>query len=144
MTELLTARDGFLKEWGLEPAAEWIWLKVTSAGEPICDVQSNWRKPWERLLIARRKGQGHSAPNIVDKKVIVSVPDVHSRKPSLKRLFDEIMPPGYQALEVFARYLTAGWWSWGDEVIMHQSDQHWTQYPGVDVRSEDPIDEADE
>ncbi|SPN97553.1 uncharacterized protein DNG_01064 [Cephalotrichum gorgonifer] len=122
-TELLTAKDGLFSQWGLEPAAEWIWLKVTASGEPMVDVESTWRKPWERLLIARKKGD--TPRKMVDRKVIVAVPDLHSRKPNLRCLFDEVLDPGYQALEVFARHLTAGWWSWGDEVTKYQSDNHW-------------------
>ena len=125
-TDLLTARDGLFAQWGLELAAEWIWLKITADGEPMVDVESTWRKPWERLLVAKRKGDGTRA--LVDRKVVVAVPDVHSRKPNLRRLFDGVLGPGYQALEVFARHLTAGWWSWGDEVTMFQAESHWTRY----------------
>lgn len=45
--------------WGdfLEPIGEWIWLKVTAGtGEPVVDPEARWRKPWERLVIARRRG----------------------------------------------------------------------------------------
>ncbi|CAI4210657.1 unnamed protein product [Parascedosporium putredinis] len=105
MVDVLTERDGLFAEWDLEPAGEWIWLKVTANGEPMSDIHSTWRKPWERLLFARRKGD--FKVNILDRKVILAVPDVHSRKPSFKQLFDEMMPSGYHALEVFARYLTA-------------------------------------
>lgn len=130
-TELLTAKDGLFAQWGLELAAEWIWLKVTASGEPMFDVESTWRKPWERLLIAKRKGD--EARKLVDRKVVVAVPDVHSRKPNLRRLFDDVLGPGYQGLEVFARHLTAGWWSWGDEVTMFQTERHWTRYPGLEA-----------
>lgn len=133
-TELLTGKDGLFSRWGLELAAEWIWLKVTASGEPMVDVESTWRKPWERLLIARRRG--NESKKLVDKKVIVAVPDVHSRKPNLRPLLDEIFGPDYGAVEVFARHLTAGWWSWGNEVTMYQADSHWAQCPeGEDSRS---------
>ncbi|MBE3047306.1 hypothetical protein IMZ48_33255 [Candidatus Bathyarchaeota archaeon] len=131
--ELLTAKDGLFAQWGLELAAEWIWLKVTAGGEPMVDVESTWRKPWERLLIARRKGD--VARGLVDRKVVVAVPDVHSRKMNLRRLFDDVLGPGHRALEVFARHLTAGWWSWGDEVTMYQAESHWTRYPDVEGAS---------
>lgn len=125
-TELLTAKDGLFAQWGLEQAAEWIWLKVTAHGEPMVDVESTWRKPWERLLIAKRKGD--EVRPLVDRKVIVAVPDVHSRKPNLRPLFDDVLGPGYEALEVFARHLTAGWWSWGNEATMFQAESNWTRY----------------
>lgn len=122
--ELLTSPRGLFAEWGLELVAEWTWLKVTTAGEPIVSVDSTWRKPWERLLIAKRRGTNASRlPN--PGKVIVSVPDLHSRKPNLRPLFEDILPPGYKALDVFARNLTAGWWGWGDEVLKFQQPKHW-------------------
>jgi N6-adenosine-specific RNA methylase IME4 len=124
-TELLTAPvRGIFAEWGLELIDEWTWLKVTSHGEPIVRVDSTWRKPWERLLIARRIG---SATKIQEGagKVIVSVPDVHSRKPNLRGMFEGILGHEYTALEVFARSLTAGWWGWGDDVLRFQKHEYW-------------------
>ncbi|KAI1273363.1 MT-A70-domain-containing protein [Xylaria sp. FL0933] len=123
ITELLTAPGGVLAQWGLEPVGEWIWLKVTSAGEPILDIESAWRKPWERLLITRRIGSRISLP--INRTVILGVPDVHSRKPNLRGLFEDIFPKDYIGLEVFARNLTAGWWSWGNEVLFFQQRHHW-------------------
>ncbi|KAI0424593.1 MT-A70-domain-containing protein [Xylaria sp. FL1042] len=123
ITELLTAPGGVLAQWGLEPVGEWIWLKVTSAGEPILDIESVWRKPWERLMIARKIGSRVSLPR--NRRVILGVPDVHSRKPNLRGLFEDILPKDYVGLEVFARNLTAGWWSWGNEVLFFQERHHW-------------------
>lgn len=122
-TDLLTHRDyGIFAEWGVEVEAEWTWLKVTTRGEPVVDVDSAWRKPWERLLIARRAGTRRKTEQ---GKVIVAVPDVHSRKPNLRGLFEEVLGPEYAGLEIFARSLTAGWWSWGDEVLQFQHRRHW-------------------
>lgn len=132
--DLLVGRDSLFSQWGMEVVAEWIWLKATASGEPIFDPGSTWRKPWERLLIAKRKGD--DARNVMDRRVIVAVLDVHSRKPNLRSLFDAVLDPGYQALEVFARHLTAGWWGWGDEVTMFQAESHWTTYEDVNRESE--------
>ncbi|KAK2613644.1 hypothetical protein N8I77_000544 [Diaporthe amygdali] len=124
--ELLTSPRGLFAEWGLEIVGEWTWLKVTTAGEPMVDVESAWRKPWERLLIAKKRGTKRSKlPS--QGRVIVSVPDLHSRKPNLRPLFEDILPLGYQGLEIFARNLTAGWWSWGDEVLKFQQPEHWVE-----------------
>lgn len=124
--ELLTSPRGMFAEWGLELVDEWTWLKVTTAGEPVVDVNSAWRKPWERLLIAKRRGAG--MPKLPSRRrVIVSVPDLHSRKPNLRSIFEDILPPGYRGLEIFARNLTAGWWSWGDEVLKFQQPEHWAE-----------------
>ncbi|KAK3688496.1 MT-A70-domain-containing protein, partial [Podospora appendiculata] len=126
--DLLTApRGGVFAEWQVELVGEWTWLKLAANGEPIVSLHSAWRKPWERLLIARRRGGGGGglAKLLPERKVIVTVPDVHSRKPNLRCLFEEYLPPQYQALEVFARSLTAGWWSWGDQVLLFQHRDHW-------------------
>ncbi|KAJ8126893.1 hypothetical protein O1611_g6745 [Lasiodiplodia mahajangana] len=123
ITELLTAPGGILAEWGVEPVGQWIWLKVTNAGEPILGIDSLWRKPWERLLIARKIGSNILLPTST--KVILGVPDIHSRKPSLRGFFQDILPEDYMGLEVFARNLTAGWWSWGNEALFFQQEHHW-------------------
>ncbi|KAI1327184.1 MT-A70-domain-containing protein [Xylariaceae sp. FL0255] len=122
--DLLEARDGgILSQWGLEPIGAWTWLKMTTTGEPVFDVDSRWRKPWERLLIARKKGSAVTLPT--SSKVILGVPDVHSRKPNLRGLLADVLPAIYLGLEVFARNLTAGWWSWGNEVLLFQQGQCW-------------------
>ncbi|KAI0508561.1 MT-A70-domain-containing protein [Xylaria bambusicola] len=125
VTDLLTSPGGILAQWGLEPVGEWIWLKITSTGEPISDVESAWRKPWERLLIARRTGSQISLPT--SRRVMMGVPDIHSRKPNLRGLFEDILPKENVGLEVFARNLTAGWWSWGNEVLFFQRGHHWVE-----------------
>lgn len=100
---------------------EWIWLKVTSEGEPIYPLDGIWRRPYEILLLFKRK----SSPAQIQRRIIVAVPDVHSRKPCLKRLLEPFLPSSYNALEVFARNLVAGWWSWGEEALKFQRQEHW-------------------
>ncbi|KAK3353065.1 MT-A70-domain-containing protein [Lasiosphaeria hispida] len=120
---LVAPSGGLFAEWGVEVVGEWTWLKVTAQGEPVVDLHdATWRRPWERLVIARKKGT-RRAP--LGPKVLVTVPDVHSRKPSLRGLFEELLPPGYRGLEVFARHLTAGWHCWGDQVLLFQHRHHW-------------------
>ncbi|KAI0387704.1 MT-A70-domain-containing protein [Hypomontagnella monticulosa] len=123
VTELLTSPGGIFSEWGLEPVGEWIWLKITSSGEPVINIESQWRRPWERLLLGRRKGGTVTTP--IPTKVIMGVPDIHSRKPNLRSLFQDILPEDYSGLEVFARNLITGWWSWGNEVLYFQQGNHW-------------------
>lgn len=122
-TELLTSAQGIFREWGVELVDTWTWLKITANGEPIFNLESQWRKPWERLLIARRIGSRQRLQG--SSQVIIAVPDLHSRKPNLRRLFEESLPEDYAGLEVFARNLTAGWWSWGNEVLHYQQRRHW-------------------
>lgn len=123
--DLLKSQGGILDRWGLEVAGEWVWVKVTSAGEPVVDLDSTWRLPWERLILARRKGG--STKRAIARKVILGVPDLHSRKPNLRPLFEDSLGQGYVGLEVFARNLTAGWWGWGDQVLMFQQRHHWVE-----------------
>jgi len=122
--DFLVSPKGLFASWGLELVTQWTWLKITSSGQPLFDLESTWRKPWETLLIAKRIGA--KAPSALKSKVIVAVPDIHSRKPNLRWLFRDILRQDYAALEVFARNLTAGWWSWGDEVLRFQGPEHWT------------------
>ncbi|KAI6785217.1 Methyltransferase-like protein-like protein [Emericellopsis cladophorae] len=119
-----------LASWRLEQVAEWTWLKVTASGEPIYPINSEWRKPWEKLVIAKRVGA--ATPAGLQPKTIIAVPDLHSRKPNLQRLFADILPPQYRGLEVFARNLTAGWWSWGDDVLKFQQNVHWSSPDDAD------------
>lgn len=126
--EFLTSPSGVFAAWGLEVVTEWIWLKVTASGEPIFDVESQWRKPWEKLVIAQ--WIGGRKPVALEPKVLVAVPDLHSRKPNLRGLFQEVLgKTDYAGLEVFARNMTAGWWSWGDDVYRFQQAEHWSSVP---------------
>lgn len=127
--DFLTSPSGVFAAWGLEVVTEWIWLKVTASGEPIFDTESQWRKPWEKLVIAQRIGS--RKPVALEPKVLVAVPDLHSRKPNLRGLFQDVLgKTEYGGLEVFARNLTAGWWSWGDDVYRFQQPDHWTSVEG--------------
>ena len=111
------ALDAF-QAWKVDVVEEWAWLKVTAKGEPVTQIDGLWRKPYEILLVGRKRDQ--SVENIrddVSRRVIVGVPDIHSRKPNLKVLIEPMLPVKYRALEIFARNLTAGWWAWGDEVL---------------------------
>ncbi|ETS82715.1 hypothetical protein PFICI_04591 [Pestalotiopsis fici W106-1] len=121
--DLLKSPGGLFDQWNVEPIGEWIWVKVTSNGEPIVDFGSTWRKPWERLLFAKRRGSSQKLQP--ERKVVFAVPDLHSRKPNIRMLLEDFLPNGYLGLEVFSRNLTAGWWSWGDQTLLFQQKQHW-------------------
>ncbi|KAF4980727.1 hypothetical protein FDECE_17816 [Fusarium decemcellulare] len=127
--EFLTSPTGLFAAWGLEAVTEWTWLKVTTSGEPLFDVESTWRKPWEKLIIAKRIGI--RKPDTLKPKVMVAVPDVHSRKPNLRGLFQHVLGDGFLGLEIFARNLTAGWWSWGNEVLRFQQPECWCEIEGM-------------
>lgn len=95
-------------------------------------IQGVWRKPYEVLLIGRKavlEARASPCPDVeLKRRVIVAVPDAHSRKPSLKELVGDAFgfrEGRYRALEVFARNLTAGWWAWGDECLRFQWEGWW-------------------
>jgi len=133
--ELVLGQDGIFACWGFELVEEWIWLKTTIHGEPVTSLDGLWRKPYEVLLVGRKRKHavpspseeinGHKTPK---RRVIISVPDLHSRKPCLKGLYESVLFNGtdYRALEVFARHLVAGWWSWGDECIKFNGEGYWS------------------
>lgn len=125
--DLLLEDGGLFDGWGVELVEEWVWIKVTANGDTICALDSVWRKPYEVLLVGRKKTKEPDKAE-VKRRVIVAVPDLHSRKPNLKALFEELIGnEKYEALEIFARNLTAGWWAWGDEALKYQTGEHWIQ-----------------
>jgi len=132
LREHVLGKKGLFEAWNVGLIEEWIWIKTTTKGEPMFDIDDSMRKPYEVLLL------GRAAPNTWTtmthalnprKRVIAAVPDMHSRKPSLKDLMEPYMPDptNYSALEVFARTLTAGWMSWGNEVLKYNSDIYWAK-----------------
>ncbi len=143
--KMILGEGSLFQEWGVELVEEWIWLKVTEQGEPVTIIDGVWRQPWEVCLIGKKVGLDEerlreefervdSRREDMDKegvkrRVIVGVPDLHSRKPCLKGLFEDVLGLGngakYEALEIFARTFTAGWWSWGDECLKFQEKGHW-------------------
>lgn len=136
--DLVLGEDGIFACWGVELVEEWIWLKTTIHGEPVTPLDALWRKPYEVLLHGRKQRYGasvHSSSDVT-RRVLISVPDLHSRKPCLKTLIEPMLrggAEGYRALEVFARYLVAGWWSWGDECIKFNWDGYWKQNVGAEM-----------
>ncbi|KAH8434816.1 MT-A70 family [Aspergillus melleus] len=119
-----------LRGAGLSVCEEWAWIKVTTSGETVTPVDGLWRKPYEILIIGEKKMGGNQRRDPV-RRVIAAVPDVHSRKPNLKEIFERLFFSGaghsYAALEVFARNLTAGWWACGDEVLKFNAQEWWTE-----------------
>ncbi|KAL9113057.1 MAG: hypothetical protein Q9227_002669 [Pyrenula ochraceoflavens] len=122
---------------GFELHEEWLWLKVTAEGEPVSAIEGLWRQPYEVFMLFRKPSHRHLTDEScqisnnsmvnVPRRVIIAVPDMHSRKPCLKEILEErLLPPGRRrVLEVYARNMTAGWWSWGDEVLKFNWEGHW-------------------
>lgn len=128
--------------WGVQLVEEWIWVKTTEQGEPVCELDGVWRKPWEVLLVAQRKpiDDGDSVTPSPRRRITFGVPDLHSRKPLFKGLFETLLfgrdcasgDRGSAAmpdlvLELFARYMVTDWFSWGDEALKYQWFGAWAQ-----------------
>ncbi|GAB7343110.1 hypothetical protein MBLNU457_1187t1 [Dothideomycetes sp. NU457] len=145
--DLVVGDDGFFESWGVKLVEEWIWIKVTKSGEPVMPLASCWRKPYEVLLLGRKVDQPSLAEvplysqdaSDVKRRLIAAVPDLHSRKPCLKSLLEPLMtrPDDYRALEIFARNLVSGWWSWGNEAIKFNHDSCWIAPAGVEAYDND-------
>lgn len=149
---VLSEEDGLFSSWGVELVEEWIWVKITTRGRPVLPVDGVWRQPYEVLLVGRKTknsappptsvvGKGGDVLDDEKKRVIFAVPDLHSRKPCVKKLLQEIfnLPEDHQGLEVFARNLISGWTSWGNQVLKFNNVNCWSS--GKEADEDDP-DEA--
>ncbi|KAG5268434.1 hypothetical protein AALO_G00212550 [Alosa alosa] len=131
----------FVKEelyphWGVKPLAEWLWVKVTQAGDFVFPLDSPHKKPYEVLVL----GRYHCDKNVTtstfsksetplpDQRLIVSVPStLHSQKPSLSAVLKPYISPNPKCLEMFARSLHSDWTSWGNEVLKFQHISYFTK-----------------
>lgn len=144
-----TALASFFDAWNVELVEEWIWVKTTIKGEPVYDIDGLWRKPYEVLLLGKKRDPhawSKSAAQEKDvasvpRRLIFGVPDLHSRKPCLRELIEPLMADQakYRALEVFARNMTAGWLAWGDEALKFNWNGYWAK---IEVPVAAPSDES--
>ncbi|KYN06658.1 PREDICTED: methyltransferase-like protein 4 [Cyphomyrmex costatus] len=107
--------------WGITYRAKWYWLKVTQAGDTICNFNSApGKQPYELLILGSALEKEHEV-DIPDGRLMISVPSaVHSHKPPLTEIIKEYLPNEPKCLEIFARYLLPGWTSWGLEILKFQ------------------------
>lgn len=136
---VLSDEDGLFSSWNVELIEEWLWVKVTRSGEVLGPVDGLWRKPYEVLLVGRKKSKNNGAAEREDnlkqcipevkRRTVLAVPDLHSRKPCLKGLVENIynLSASYRGLEVFARNLTSGWTSWGNQVLKFNDERCWVK-----------------
>lgn len=109
-------------QWQVKFTSRWYWLKVTTQGVPVCDLDLAMKKPYETLILGRvSHTEASSKTAVPDARVIASVPSsVHSQKPPLHDILKAYVPNDARCLELFARNLQPGWTSWGNEVLKHQ------------------------
>ncbi|KAI8608493.1 MT-A70-domain-containing protein [Chytriomyces sp. MP71] len=123
--------DKLFPAWGVQFAAEWTWLKVTTHGDLMFDKKLANRRPYEILLIGRRAGHSDTSQLALPREMLfASVPSSHhSQKPFLDSLLEPYLPkpespqpslPKHfliSKLELFARMTRTGWHSWGNECL---------------------------
>lgn len=127
--ECVLGHGGLFEKWNVAFQEEWTWLKVTESGEPVSEIEGSWRKPYETCLFGKKPEDEFTVAehqNPVTRRVIIAVPDLHSRKPNLKNVVKScFMPHMERGLEVFARHLTADWFCWGNEALKFNGDCFW-------------------
>lgn len=136
--DLVLGEDGLFDSWDVRLEEEWLWIKTTTEGEPVSSLDALWRKPYEVLLVGRKHDPRRSDQHViladtskVERRVIVAVADLHSRKPCLESLFTRFAISAtststkQRILECFARYLVSGWWSWGNQVLKFNHTDCW-------------------
>ncbi|WBW70905.1 mRNA (N6-adenosine)-methyltransferase Ime4 [Schizosaccharomyces osmophilus] len=119
-------KNDLLPSWNMCYVATWIWLKITMHGDPLFDIHSKMRKPWEQLIIGATPDylQKH-CKRIQENYTLVSVPDYHSRKPSLHPFLKEWLQCDPIGLEVFGRCLLKNWITWGQQPLYFMNSVYW-------------------
>ncbi|XP_074303595.1 methyltransferase-like protein 2 [Silene latifolia] len=120
--------------WGVTYAATLYWLKVKADGSLICDLDLFHHRPYECLLIGYTGKQDSNSEILLkkalkDDQVMISVPGDYSRKPPVGDLLLEYVPGPRPArcIELFAREMSAGWTSWGNEPLHFQEARYFSQ-----------------
>lgn len=115
--------------WAVEVLAEWLWVKVTRAGEFVFPLDSPHKKPYEVLVLGRyRSVRSSEAEELPEQRLLISVPSIlHSHKPSLSAVLKPYISPRPKCLELFARSLQCDWTSWGNEAIKFQHSSYFTR-----------------
>ena len=130
-------KDEVFKKWGFKYLTEWHWVKVTKTGKPVFPFESTHKKPYETMLVGCTPSmEEYLTKNSIDvhNKVIFSVPsETHSHKPPLNEVLSLIfaqfeVDPKF--IELFARSLTPGWVSWGNETLKMQ---HLSYFDSSDI-----------
>ncbi|GAB0092412.1 N(6)-adenine-specific methyltransferase METTL4 [Sergentomyia squamirostris] len=123
-THLNSIMTKFIPHWKLRYVAEWLWMKVTKVGKPVCDFADEEKKqPYERIIVAVKDSEETKclSEKIPKDIILVSTPSsIHSHKPPLSDILKLYLPENPKCLEIFARYLQPGFTSVGLEVLKLQ------------------------
>lgn len=118
--------------WGVKYVTTFYWLKVKPDGSLISELDLFHHRPYEYLLLgycAREvaSSKHHSTlRSVKGNQIIISIPGDYSRKPPIRELLLEHVPGSNPArcIELFAREMTAGWCSWGNEPLHFQESRY--------------------
>lgn len=123
-----TELETWFDRWDCELLTRWFWLKTTKSGEPVIDLQKAHKRPYEIILIGRKRTNSNPIPTQFQEELIVcSVPSGHhSHKPPLSQILSEILPSSAykNCLELFGRYLLPHWTTLGNECLKFQDIEH--------------------
>jgi N6-adenosine-specific RNA methylase IME4 len=104
-----------IRHWGFRVVSEFVWCK------PQLGRGNYWRQSHEILLTAVRSQDDRFDDRSL-RSWIEAPRGRHSEKPDVVREMIERASPGPR-LEVFARKLVPGWFTWGHEIAMSLTDQ---------------------
>uniref|UniRef100_J3LL19 Methyltransferase-like protein 2 n=3 Tax=Oryza brachyantha TaxID=4533 RepID=J3LL19_ORYBR len=128
--------------WGVKEHTVFYWLKVKQDGSLIGDLDLLHHRPYECLLVGyinlnKEDARGSKFKFLEERRVIMSVPGAHSRKPPLQKLLSQYIPGPKPArcIELFARELVSGWTSWGNEPLRFQDAVYFSERKEHSVHS---------
>ncbi|RUS83819.1 hypothetical protein EGW08_008431, partial [Elysia chlorotica] len=111
-------KEQLLPAWSVKYLATWLWFKVTRSGEPICDLYSQHKKPYEQIIIGRFEKKLE-----IDPCSFICINELLKTNsfipPPLPDALQPFLPAKPRCLELFARNLNPDWTSWGNEVSLH-------------------------
>ncbi|EPY54086.1 mRNA (N6-adenosine)-methyltransferase [Schizosaccharomyces cryophilus OY26] len=119
-------KNDLFPSWNLCYITTWVWLKITMQGDPLFNIHSKMRKPWEQLIIGATPSYlKMHRERIQDNYTLVSVPDYHSRKPSLHPFLKQWLNCDPIGLEIFGRCLSKNWITWGQQPLYFMNTAYW-------------------
>lgn len=97
---------------------------MDASGDLVSSLQSNHRRPYEKLVITVRSEASIDILQIPKDLILISPRQEHSRKPPIGPFLKSTLWPldhSKRCLEMFARELIPNWVSWGNEVLHFQN-----------------------
>ncbi|GAA5927923.1 uncharacterized protein JCM15063_006036 [Sporobolomyces koalae] len=99
-------------KWNIESTVEWYWVKIAKeTGSTVWSLDSKHRRCYEGLVLGWYNPTNLEVPVLPARKVFLSTPIGHSRKPVLMDWLIPLLPPSPlppNVLELFARTTLAG------------------------------------